>query len=676
MAGENDQSQPFEEKHVYSRFFPRPEGADDKNYVPDSPFGKAVADDDDASDASSVTLAAEEPSVVRYTNTINVSMEDIQQAVNDCYHPSVFKFNSFVESNEQERYEAMQRYVNEVTAAKKAEKDKAAEAASAEGPHFHPTPSTATHAGMTAPQVDRKRPRESHDQLMTNIDSDAMDIDKNENAEKEDDAANGVEAEKASNQLQAPANKRLRLAESVNLSCFQATIDYDDKDAVAKALSEYRPLNTFIGQKMTDDEKATKTKEFSKWLNTQIPKHFLPLEARRFLQKYADERLDCARAMSLTINDIYIGQPCLPTWGSDGWDASTQDLHSFVQSNIVAHEYSAELSKAMEMDIMRKGNMRIMMAIDSGVNISELYIGEDLLPNWLNKEQPRSPTFPPDTNRLMSTDMELESNVKDTPIPDHPIHNSKPNDSEPAGEALPAETTGMMTPGEETVSDPTGVTITSSEIYEGYRLEDERNNDRSNDEASNDEASDEESPNEEESGEDESSEEESSEEESSEEESSVHDSNNNDSTDYDSDDSGFGYAAVVTELIRSSAEPPNIVHDVEIMGERHDVEVCVAAYGDSESDLAEMLEAEFALDGATRSLFDDDEQQEIVEVEVEGLDLAVRDPAEFNEVVRGTVASRGSGQIQTPDPSDISEAGEEVGLVIGADDESDVSEEL
>ncbi|KAI9896958.1 hypothetical protein N3K66_007980 [Trichothecium roseum] len=667
MAGKNDQGQPFEEKHVYSRFFPRPEGADDKDYVPDSPFGKAVADDD-ASEASSVTLAAEEPSMVRYTNTINVRMEDIQQSVDDCYHPSVFKFNSFVESNEQERYEALQRYVNEITAAEKAEKDKAAEAARAEGPHFRLTSSTEIYTGMTAPQADRKRPRESHDQLMTNIDSDAMDIDKNENEEKEDDAVNGVGAEEAPNQLQAPANKRLRLAESVNLSCFQAIIDYDDKDAVAKALYECRPLNICIGQKMTDDEKATKTKEFSKWLNTQVPKYFLPLEARRHMQKYAEERLDYARAVGLTIEDIFIGQPCQPTWRGDGWRPATEKLHSFLQRGMLAHEYSAELSEAMEMEVMKKGNMRLIMAIDSGVTINELYIGEDLLPNWLSKEQPRSLAFPPDTNRRMSTDMEPESNVKYTSIPDHPIHDSAPNDSVPSGEALPAEITGMMTPGKETDSEKStnGVSIDEDEVYGDSCNDNECNDDGSNDETSDDEASDEESPNEEESGEDETSEEESSEE-----ESSVHDSSNNDST-----DDGSGCATAVTKLSNGSAEPANIVHDVEIMGERHDLEVCVAAYDDSESDLAEMLEAEFALDGATRSLFDDDERRDIVQVEVEGLDLVVRDPAEFNEGVRGAVVSNGADQIQTPDPPNSSEAGEEVETVIGSDDESDVSEEL
>ncbi|KAK7426905.1 hypothetical protein QQZ08_006651 [Neonectria magnoliae] len=121
---------------------------------------------------------------------------------------------------------------------------------------------------------------------------------------------------------------------------------------------------------------------FAEFLANNLPLAFIKPEVKAALISDSNARLDEARRDGFSINDIVIGEDCLPFWPGGNWDPSVESLHSTIQRRLTDLERAKRLGDLVRSNIISKGNRRLDEARQLGVGLDSIFIGNGLLPVW------------------------------------------------------------------------------------------------------------------------------------------------------------------------------------------------------------------------------------------------------------------------------------------------------
>lgn len=122
--------------------------------------------------------------------------------------------------------------------------------------------------------------------------------------------------------------------------------------------------------------------EFRNFLENAIPVLIAHPDLREYVIREANRRLEQAKDEGVALRDISIGEDCLPTWPGLSWDPQVESLHCVLQSRLMDYQASRDLGRALRVDIIRKGNLKLQHAVLSGVSTNEISFGDRLLPVW------------------------------------------------------------------------------------------------------------------------------------------------------------------------------------------------------------------------------------------------------------------------------------------------------
>ncbi|QPG94113.1 hypothetical protein C2857_004703 [Epichloe festucae Fl1] len=128
--------------------------------------------------------------------------------------------------------------------------------------------------------------------------------------------------------------------------------------------------------------RLSRVEEFSKWLAGVVPVGLIPNDLAEVLQHRANSRLDMARDQGISIEHIYFGEDCLPTWPTLCWDPEQESLHSILQERLGDLQLALDLGALLQQDIRNKSNARMEKARELGVELNAVAIGSSLLPEW------------------------------------------------------------------------------------------------------------------------------------------------------------------------------------------------------------------------------------------------------------------------------------------------------
>ncbi|KAJ6442194.1 acyltransferase [Purpureocillium lavendulum] len=118
-------------------------------------------------------------------------------------------------------------------------------------------------------------------------------------------------------------------------------------------------------------------------LHNTVPTALIPYELREFVHREANARLDAARAAGVSLDQVTIGDDCLPTWpGELEWDSNEESLHVNLQNRLVDWDVARELGDLVCGDIVSKGRLKLARARALGLDLRDVYIGRSLLPEW------------------------------------------------------------------------------------------------------------------------------------------------------------------------------------------------------------------------------------------------------------------------------------------------------
>lgn len=92
--------------------------------------------------------------------------------------------------------------------------------------------------------------------------------------------------------------------------------------------------------------------------------------------------LEIAVDSGIALESLSIDDNCLPAWPYRYWDPEVQSLHEAIQSRLEECQAAQELGPKLRGAILQLGNERIREAIQLGLELGDISIGEDLLPTW------------------------------------------------------------------------------------------------------------------------------------------------------------------------------------------------------------------------------------------------------------------------------------------------------
>ena len=100
------------------------------------------------------------------------------------------------------------------------------------------------------------------------------------------------------------------------------------------------------------------------------------------LVRESNTRLQTAREAQVSLSDLSIGDDCLPTWPEMHWDPAVETLHVAIQNRLLDLEIAESFGDMVQRDIITKTNRKLDEARSLGLSISDICVGEDLLPTW------------------------------------------------------------------------------------------------------------------------------------------------------------------------------------------------------------------------------------------------------------------------------------------------------
>ena len=133
---------------------------------------------------------------------------------------------------------------------------------------------------------------------------------------------------------------------------------------------------------------AIDTGEAESLLSGHVPLNLAPPAQRDLLCRRFHERLQQASAQEISLSDIQIGEDCLPTWQSWNWDPETHSLTTIIRERLDALSLSQDLGSFLRDEIIVKCSQKLKEASELGVQVDDISLGSDLLPQWPSRPRP------------------------------------------------------------------------------------------------------------------------------------------------------------------------------------------------------------------------------------------------------------------------------------------------
>lgn len=129
-------------------------------------------------------------------------------------------------------------------------------------------------------------------------------------------------------------------------------------------------------------EAKTASAAFRKAVGTSIPFYFADTGMRQKIRACGIRMLEIAVSSGVALSSLSIDDNCLPAWPYRYWDPEVQSLHEAIQSRLEECQAAQELGPKLRAAIVQLGNDRIREAIQLGLELGDISVGEDLLPTW------------------------------------------------------------------------------------------------------------------------------------------------------------------------------------------------------------------------------------------------------------------------------------------------------
>lgn len=96
----------------------------------------------------------------------------------------------------------------------------------------------------------------------------------------------------------------------------------------------------------------------------------------------ANQRLRLAKQQGIKLEEIYIGEDCLPAWRTLYWDPTDKSLHSVIQERLLHLQLAQDLGDLLQRELRIKSNQKLRQAYELGVKTEDISVGKSLLPEW------------------------------------------------------------------------------------------------------------------------------------------------------------------------------------------------------------------------------------------------------------------------------------------------------
>ncbi|KAL6821244.1 hypothetical protein V8C40DRAFT_280578 [Trichoderma camerunense] len=325
-------------------------------------------------------------------------------------------------------------------------------------------------------------------------------------------------------------------------------------------------------QRNEADTEATQGQPtFAEFLSRTLPSRLISGDVAKYIQRESNVRLETARREGITLDTIFIGMDCLPTWIGMHWDPQRESLHCAIQDRLMDVEVSSTLGDVLRKDLIEKGNRKLEEARQLGLGIEDITIGKGLLATWNGLASSQETAYgletPPEETRAQPIYDDVQQSSIGTTVQHSPVF----------GQAETPESDII------TISSATGAPNSPEIVYDSSSTYDSCSDFSSSS------------------------------------------SGNSSSTE---DDEGVddiihmnNVVNIQPEYSESDDEAPHILHDVEVVGcfEGHpDVDLEVYLVEDDE-EVEGLPELELAIDGDAFIHYFGDE--DLMEVEIPGMDL-------------------------------------------------------
>lgn len=121
---------------------------------------------------------------------------------------------------------------------------------------------------------------------------------------------------------------------------------------------------------------------FTEFLSRAAPMRLIATDISDFIQRESNKRLQTAREEGILLDDMYIGQDCLPTWIGMHWDPFKEALHCAVQDRLLDLAIPNLLGDIIREMLVDRGNRKLEEARQLGITLENITIGSDLLAAW------------------------------------------------------------------------------------------------------------------------------------------------------------------------------------------------------------------------------------------------------------------------------------------------------
>ncbi|RGP65839.1 hypothetical protein FSPOR_7100 [Fusarium sporotrichioides] len=123
-----------------------------------------------------------------------------------------------------------------------------------------------------------------------------------------------------------------------------------DSDSDESDISSFIPSsNTLDGSDLT-----TRVKEFSERCLNGLPLNLMTTDFKEYLFYNSNQRFEEAKASGVDLDDIAIGDDCLPTWSGRTWDPDVESLHDIIQSRLATQDEARQAGELVREDIIWK----------------------------------------------------------------------------------------------------------------------------------------------------------------------------------------------------------------------------------------------------------------------------------------------------------------------------------
>ncbi|KAM0354228.1 hypothetical protein ACHAPU_001268 [Fusarium lateritium] len=140
------------------------------------------------------------------------------------------------------------------------------------------------------------------------------------------------------------------------------------------------PTPTTSSKTIGEDEPLVTATDFKELLVNGLPIHLMTDDFKNYLFYTSNYRLEEAKQDGASLEDITIGEDCLPVWSGRTWDPAAESLHGTIQGRLINHDEVQQVGKLVREAIVSKSNRKLEEARTLELALEDLRIGLNLLP--------------------------------------------------------------------------------------------------------------------------------------------------------------------------------------------------------------------------------------------------------------------------------------------------------